>query len=306
MITILAGGTGSVKLVRGLAQVSKDVVVICNVGDNIWLYGLYVCPDIDTVAYGLAGVLDLKKGWGIKGDTFSFLGQVKSMGLPAWFRLGDRDLATHLYRTERLQRGERLTEVTGSIARILCVSSEILPATDDEVETIISTSRGKMHLQEFWVKHGAKPSVSGVNFKGVDRARPTRKVVDAIRNSNRIVIAPANPVSSIGPMLAIPGIRRALQSAREKTVAVSPIIGSRPFSGPAAKYMKALGLGISPSGVAEYYKDVAGSLVISRSDGKMTRSIERFGMNVLETDIMMEGRASEKKLAQYLIRKGQN
>jgi LPPG:FO 2-phospho-L-lactate transferase len=302
LITVLAGGTGSVKLVRGLARVS-DISIVCNVGDNIWLYGLYVCPDIDTITYGLAGVLDQKKGWGIAGDTFSFLDQARKMGLPAWFGLGDMDLATHLYRTEMLRRKKSLTDITGSIARALGVSSDILPATDDEIETIVSTSKGKMHLQEFWVRRGARPPVAGVMFRGADSARPTRRVVDAIRNSDRIIIAPANPVSSIGPMLAIAGVRRELGRAREKVVAVSPIIGSRPVSGPAAKYMKALGLEVSPAGVAEYYKDVAGTIVVADKDRAMAGRMGRLGMKVLATDIMMAGPAGEARLARYLAGK---
>lgn len=306
MITVLAGGTGSVKLVRGLARVSDDLAVVCNVGDNIWLYGLYICPDIDTIMYGLAGMLDQKRGWGISGDTFSFLDQIKKMGMPAWFGLGDRDLATHLYRTEMLRRKQSLTKVTGSMASMLGVSSKILPATDDDVQTVISTSRGQMHLQEFWVRHGARPAVDGVSFKGAGKAAPSRQVVDAIRKSERIIIAPANPVSSIGPTLAIPGILRELGRAREKVVAVSPIIGGRPVSGPAAKYMRALGLDISPAGVAEYYKDVAGTLVIARTDRAMKDRIGRLGLKVLETDILMAGPADEKRLAKYLAGRARN
>lgn len=294
------------KLVRGLARISKDVAVVCNVGDNIWLYGLYVCPDIDTVTYGLAGLLDQKRGWGIRGDTFSFVSQMKEMGIPAWFGLGDRDLATHVYRTEMLRRKKSLTEVTGAMAKTLGIASRILPATDDEVETVISTPRGEMHLQEFWVKNNAKPAVTGVAFKGASNARPTAQAVDAVRNSEMIVIAPANPVSSIGPMLAIPGLRRELERARERVVAVSPIIGAKPVSGPAAKYMKALRLEVSPAGVASYYKDVIGSLVIAKSDSEMASRIERLGIKIETADIMMRGRPGETRLARHLAGMARN
>lgn len=302
MITVLAGGTGSVKLVRGLARISKDVTVVCNVGDNIWLHGLYICPDIDTIVYGLAGLLDPKRGWGVRGDTFSFIGQMKAMGQPTWFGLGDKDLAVHIYRTEMLQRKKSLTEVTGAVAKTLAVRQEILPATDDDVQTMISTPKGWMHLQEFWVKNGAKPAVTGVAFRGAGNTKPTRQVVDAIRNSDKIIISPANPVSSIGPMLAIPALRRELERARKKVVAVSPIIGGGPVSGPAAKYMKALGLEVSPTGVALYYRNVAGSLVISGTDLKMAGEIERLGMQVETTNIMMEGPKEEARLARHLVR----
>lgn len=306
MITVLAGGTGSVKLVRGLARISKDVAVVCNVGDNIWLYGLYICPDIDTVTYGLAGLLDPKKGWGIKGDTFSFVRQMEAMGMPAWFGLGDRDLATHVRRTEMLKRKKSLTEVTGAIAEALGVAAKVLPATDDEVETVISTRKGKMHLQEFWVKNGAKPVVTGVAFKGASNALPTPQVVDAIRNSEMIVIAPANPVSSIGPMLAIPGLRRELERARKKVVAVSPIIGAKPVSGPAAKYMKALRLKVSPAGVAKYYRGVAHALVIDRADSQIAGSIKNLGVEAETAEIMMNGSRGETRLAQHLVRMARN
>lgn len=294
------------KLVRGLAKVAKDVTTVCNVGDNIWLYDLYICPDVDTVTYGLAGMLDQRRGWGIRGDTFSFVDQMKRMDLPVWFGLGDRDLATHVYRTEMLRRRQSLTEVTGEIAKMLGVTSKILPATNNEVTTIISTTEGEMHMQEFWVKYGARPTVTGLKFQGADRARPTRNVVDAIRNSERIIIAPANPVSSIGPILAIAGLRRELESNREKVVAVSPIIGSQPVSGPAAKYMKALGLEVSPAGVAEYYKDVSASLVIANTDRYMTGRIGQLGVEALTADIVMAGPADEKKLARYLVGKAWN
>lgn len=306
MITVLAGGTGSVKLVRGLARISRDVTVVCNVGDNIWLYGLYVCPDIDTVTYGLAGLLDQKRGWGVRGDTFSFVSRMKAMGAPAWFGLGDRDLATHVYRTEMLRRKKSLTEVTGTIAEALGVASSILPATDDEVETVISTPKGKMHLQEFWVKNNAKPAVTGVAFKGASQARPTRQVIASIRNSEKIIIAPANPVSSIGPMLAIPGLRRELEHARERVVAVSPIIGAKPVSGPAAKYMKALGLEVSPVGVASYYKDIASSLFIAKTDLQMAGRIRRLGMEAETAEIMMKGPSGEARLARHLVRRARN
>jgi LPPG:FO 2-phospho-L-lactate transferase len=303
LITILAGGTGSVKLVRGLARVAKDIAVVCNVGDNIWLYDFYICPDIDTILYGLAGMLDLERGWGVRGDTFSFMAQMKRMGQPSWFKLGDRDLAMHACRTEMLRRGKNLTEVTSTIARTLDIGPKILPATDDDVATMISTSKGRMHIQEFWVKHMAGQIVTGVNFQRARRAKPTRQVVEAIRRSDMVVVSPANPVSSIGPMLAIVDIRRELQRVREKVVAVSPIIGDMPVSGPAAKYMKALGLEVSAAGVAGYYKDVSSSIVVAKTDKDIVDRIGRFGMTTLATDIMMRSPKGEDRLARFLMEK---
>ena len=303
LITILAGGTGSVKLLRGVARLENDQTIVSNVGDNFWYYGLYVCPDIDTIVYGLAGILDKKKGWGIKGDRFSFISQMKKMGIPAWFGLGDRDLATHVYRTEMLRHGKQLTEITDSIAKMFNIKAKILPATNDEVTTFMLTPRGQMHLQEFWVKHGARLGVNGVTFRGADKAKPTRYVVKAIKESERIIIAPANPVSSIGPMLAIAGLRHELVRARDKVIAVSPIIGGHPVSGPAAKYMNAVGLEVSPIGLAAYYKDVIGSLVISKTDWKIASKVKEFGIQVLKTNILMTRHADEVRLANYLTGK---
>lgn len=303
MITVLAGGTGSVKLVRGLAAVvpAGDISVISNVGDNIWLCGLYVCPDIDTVTYGLAGILDQKRGWGIRGDTFSFLAQLKMIGMPSWFGLGDRDLATHVLRTEIMREGRSLTEATQQIARRLGVAAKILPATDEQVATMIATGRGEMHLQEFWVKNRGRPQVAGVRYAGAESARASSSATEAIRRADRIIIAPANPVSSIGPIVALAGIRQELAQARDRVVAVSPVVGRRAVSGPAAKYMKAAGLGVSAVGIAEYYSDFAGSLVIAKSDRHMAGEIRKLGLDVRETNIMMHGRRDEARLARYLL-----
>lgn len=304
MITIVAGGTGSVKLVRGLARVEHDVSVICNVGDNIWLYGLYVCPDVDTVVYGLGGLLDEKRGWGVKGDTFSFLAQLVAAGEKPWFGLGDRDLATHVLRTSMMKEGKSLSEVTTFFAKRLGISSTVIPATDDQVATMIATQKGEMHLQEFWVKNRGKPGVAGVRYDGIDRARANPAAIDAIRKSDTIIIAPGNPVSSIGPTVALAGIRSELARARRRAVAVSPIIGKKAVSGPAAKYMKAVGLKSTPAGVAEFYRDIAGALVISPGDRKMSEKIRQFGMDVYETDITMKNSKDEVRLAKYLLRIG--
>jgi LPPG:FO 2-phospho-L-lactate transferase len=309
LITVIAGGTGSVKLVRGLAKIAvggSDMAVIANVGDNIWLHGLYVCPDVDTMVYGLAGVLDEKRGWGVTGDTFSFLDQLRQSGERPWFSLGDRDLAMHVVRTAMMTKeGKTLSEVTGFFTKRYGIDTKIIPATDDEVTTMILSTGGKeMHLQEFWVKNRGRPEVSAVRYAGIDRARPCPAAIDAIRNSEMIIIAPGNPVSSIGPTAAIAGLRAELVKARDRVVAVSPIIGDRPVSGPAAKYMKAIGLKSSPVGVAEFYSDFAGALVISKSDANVSGDIRRLDMDVHETNITMAGRQDEVRLARYLLKVG--
>lgn len=301
MITILAGGTGSVKLVRGLASISNDIAVVCNVGDNLWLYGLYICPDIDTVVYGLAGLLDEKKGWGVRGDTFSFLDQLARAGEKPWFGLGDRDLAMHVLRTSMIRQGKSLSEATALIAKRLGVSAKVLPSTNHEVATRIAIAKGDLHLQEFWVRERGRPKVAGVRYDGIEKAEASVAAIEAIRNSDKVIIAPGNPISSIGPTLALAGIRKELAMSRRKVIAVSPIIGNSALSGPAAKYMRSVGLKSTPAGVAEYYKGVAGALVISPSDRGMSERIRRLGMDVHETDILMKGRRDETRLARYLL-----
>lgn len=302
-ILVLAGGTGSVKLVRGLSKIpGLDLTVISNVGDNIWLHGLYVCPDIDTVMYGLASMLDTERGWGIKSDTFSWLESMKALGMPSWFALGDKDLATHVTRTELLQKGHTLTSVTDFMRRKLSIKASIIPATDDDVPTLIHTPDMTMHLQEFWVKYRGKPTVRSVEFKGVSDAKPSDNAIDAIESAHTIVVAPGNPVSSIGPIVAIRQLRSALQKRRADVIGVSPFVGSSPFSGPAAKYMRASGLDPSPPGVAKYYSDFAGTIAISSKDRSLAPQIKEMDVEPVLADIYMSNSAKEKQLALTLLR----
>jgi LPPG:FO 2-phospho-L-lactate transferase len=301
LITVLAGGTGSVKLVRGLARLAKDMTVISNVGDNIWLYGLYVCPDIDTIIYGLADLLDVERGWGIRGDSFECLTQLKKLGAPAWFSLGDRDLATHLLRTKMIKSGKSLSEVTEFMRDRYSVAARVIPATDSEVTTKVMTGRGEMHLQEFWVKQRGAPKVTGIRYDGADGAAANHEAIDAIRRSDAVIIAPANPVSSIGPIVALADLRKELTQNRTKVVAVSPLIGEKAVSGPAVKYMKALGLESSPVGVARFYSDFAGTFVISKGDHHLAPRIESLDMHVYETNITIKSRQDEIKLGRRVL-----
>ena len=303
MITVLAGGTGSVKLVRGLAGLTKDMAVISNVGDNIWLYGLYVCPDIDTIIYGLAGMLDERRGWGVRGDSFECLAQLKKLGAPAWFSLGNEDMATHIIRTSMIKDGKSLSEITDLMRKRYSIAAKIIPATESEMTTRILTENGEMHLQEFWVKHKGSPKVAGVRYDGADDAKASQKAIDAVKKSDAIIIAPANPVSSIGPIVALADLRKALVSERHKVVAISPLIGEKAISGPAAKYMKALGIESSPVGVAQYYSHFVGTFIISKSDENLAPSIEDLGMKVYETNIIMKTRQDGLRLARYILSK---
>jgi LPPG:FO 2-phospho-L-lactate transferase len=303
-ISVLAGGTGSIKLVRGLAAIKKeDIVVICNVGDNIWMHGLYVCPDIDTITYGLANMLDQKRGWGIKGDSFQCLAQMKKIGAPTWFGLGDKDLAIHLLRTSMMKDGKSLSEITDFFRKCYSISAQLIPATDKELTTIIVTStRGDMHLQEFWVKHKGRPTVTGVRYDNTSRATANTAAIEAIKQCRAVVIAPANPVSSIGPIMALSDLRKELMQKREKVIAISPLIGRKAVSGPAIKYMKALGLENSSVGVAKYYRDFVSKFIISMEDHSMKLQIEALDMEVYETNITMNARTDEVRLGRQILK----
>jgi LPPG:FO 2-phospho-L-lactate transferase len=302
-ITVLAGGTGSIKLVRGLAAIEKEIAVICNVGDNIWIHGLYVCPDIDTIIYGLANILDQKRGWGIKGDSFHCLAQLKKIGASAWFGLGDRDFAIHLLRTSMMKKGKSLSEVTDFFRDCYSVSAQIIPATDKEVMTsIVTSTRGEIHLQEFWVKHKGRPKVTGVRYDNASTAKATPAALEAIKRCRAVVIAPANPVSSIGPIIALADLRKVLTQNRDKVIAISPLIGRKAVSGPAVKYMRALGLEASSFGVAKYYRDFVSKFIISKEDHSMKLQIEALDVQVYEANITMKTKSDEVRLSRRLLR----
>ena len=302
MITILAGGSGSVKLVRGFASHRTDINVITNVGDNYWLYGMYICPDIDTITYGLADLLDHDKGWGIKKDTFGFLRQMEIFGEETWFRIGDRDTATHLTRTNMLKNGKSLSHITKWMCEKLSIEVKLIPVTDNAIETRIITNKGEMHLQEFWVKHRGLDSVEGIEYKGADKARPNPDAVNAIHDSSLVIIAPGNPLTSIGPILAIKGIRKELAKKKNKVVAVSPVIGTSAISGPTGKYMEAAGMEVSALGIAKMYAHVCSNLVIDTKDRMQTKEIESLNINVHQTKIRMTNKQSEDVLAASILK----
>jgi len=301
LITLLAGGTGSVKLARGLSKTTNELVVVSNIADNIWLHGLYICPDIDTVMYGLAGLLDKRRGWGVADDSFVFMEQMKGFEQDYWFKVGDKDLALHIVRTNFLKEGKSLSWITEWIRKKLSVSPVIMPASDDHFETRIETPIGDMHIQEYWVNYHAELSISNIRYKGIEQAIPSGKALEAIRNSDIIVIAPGNPISSIGPITSIPGIRKELSLRKEKVVAVSPIIGNEALSGPASMYMRAMGIESSPIGIASHYADVVSNLVISESDKEYENQIRNIGVNVYKTNIIMDNEKDEINLSNYIL-----
>jgi len=302
LITILAGGSGSVKMVRGFASQRTDINVVTNVGDNYWLYGMYICPDIDTITYGLADLLDHDKGWGIKKDTFGFLRQMEIFGEETWFRIGDRDTATHLTRTNMLKNGKSLSYITKWMCEKLSIEIKIIPVTDNTIETRIITDRGDLHLQEFWVKHRGLDEVKGIEYQGAEKVRPNPDAMNAIHDSSLIVIAPGNPLTSIGPMLAIKGIRKELAKKKNKVVAISPIIGNAAISGPTGKYMEAAGIEVSALGVAKMYADVCSNIIIDTKDHALKSKIESLNINVHESKIKMTTKQSEDALAASIIK----
>jgi len=300
-VVALAGGTGSAKLLRGLACLNVDLTVVANVGDNVWMHGLYVCPDIDIAIYTLAGIANRKHGWGIEGDTFTVLRELKTLGQETWFALGDKDIATHLLRTKALREGETLTQITRQACRDHKIRAKVLPVTDSLLETKICTLEGMMNLQEFWVKRHGRPRVSAVKYEGATRSTLTTEVEESIRSANAVVVCPANPITSIGPMLAIPGLRTALASTAARVTALSPLIGDRPFSGPAAKLMKASGASPDSVGVAGLYVDFLDAIIINRRDKKMADEINRLGIRLHFSDTAMTSPAAERRLARELL-----
>jgi len=289
MITVLTGGTGGAKFIQGLQQVVSpgELTAIVNTGDDLEWWGLHVSPDLDSVTYALAGMLSRERGWGIDGDTFHCLEAMRRFGAPSWFQLGDRDLATHLFRTQLLTNGMSLTEATAKIARALGVEAFILPMTNDRVETRIVTPSGDLAFQEYFVRERYQVPVQAVRFDGAAEAAPAPGAVKAILGARAVLIAPSNPVTSIGPILAVPGVREALQETRASIVAVTPIIAGAAVSGPAAVLMQAQGLPASIEGVARAYRDFLDVLVVDERDAAAVGEVERLGIRTLCAQTLM-------------------
>jgi len=302
-VTALAGGTGAAKLLRGLASARPrhELTVIGNTGDDAEIWGLHVSPDLDTVMYALAGRLDAMRGWGVADDTFRCLEAMGDLGAETWFNLGDRDLATHLYRTRALGDGTPLSAVTAELCRRLGVAARILPMSDDPVRTRVRTPDGWLSFQEYFVREKAQVRVLDVEYAGAAASRPAPGVLETIREADLVVVCPSNPVTSVGPVLAVPGMAQALGAARSRVVAVSPIVGGAAVSGPAGELMRARGLPVSPVGVAAAYAPWLGTLVIDRSDAARVPELERLGVRAVLADILMTDRDREIALAQLML-----
>ena len=302
-ITALAGGVGASKLLLGLyAEMDpRDLTIIVNTGDDIILHGLKISPDIDIVTYTLAGLIDPKKGWGFRGETFHALKRLIVYGRENWFNLGDRDLATHIHRTALLGEGKSLAEAAESIRVALGLKSRILPMANEPVPTIIDSSEGPLHFQEYLVKRHAEPVVRGIRFQGVESARPAPGVLESIREADRILICPSNPLISIGPILAVPGIREALRARKKEVIAVCPIVGGKSLKGPSDKMLAQLGHDPSAAGVAKLYADFAATLVIDPQDKSHSAAICAHGLKPVIFPTIMKTLAQKRRLARDLL-----
>jgi len=302
-ITALAGGVGASKLLLGLYEVMDPnlLTIIVNTGDDIVLHGLKISPDLDIVTYTLAGVVDSKKGWGFRGETFHALKRLATYGRPNWFNLGDRDLATHIHRTAMLVEGKTLSQAAESIRTALGVKSLILPMSDNPIPTIIDSNEGPLHFQEYLVKHRAEPVVRGIRFAGAESAQPAPGVLEAIRDADRIIICPSNPLISIGPILAVPQIRDQLRANKQKVFAVCPIVGGKSLKGPSDKMLAQLGHDSTALGVAKLYADFTNTFVIDPEDKAQAASIAALGMKVVTLPTVMKTRPQKRKLARSLL-----
>ena len=303
MITVLTGGTGGAKFVDGLRQIIRpeDLTIIVNTGDDLRWWGLYVAPDLDSIMYMLAGKLSQERGWGVKGDTFLCLTAMGQMGQPAWLHVGDRDLATHIFRSKLLAEGKTLSEATSEIASKLGIKARILPMSDARVETRVLTPAGDLNFEEYFVQRWYQDPVESVRFAGAADATPAPGVIEAIRSAALVLLAPSNPITSIGPILAVPGIREAVRESRARTVAVSPIVGAAAVSGPAGTLMAAQGFAVSIAGVADCYHDFLDLLVVDSADAPAAEALRKTGVRVHCTPTIMRKNEDRVALARTVL-----
>ena len=303
MIVALAGGVGAAKFLRGLVDLvaPETLTIISNTGDDLERFGLHVSPDIDIVAYTLAGLVDEERGWGLRGDTFEALAMLQRYGEAGWFNLGDRDLATHILRSERLRAGESLTGVTKSLCQALNVRSRILPMCDQAVPTLIRTPAGVFHFQEYLVQRGGREEVLEVIFQGVEQTRPAPGVCAALAQAEAVLICPSNPIISIGTILAVPGMRQAIVDSPTPVVAVSPIVAGKTLKGPADLMLRGLGLEVSACGVAQYYGDLLHGMVIDTQDADLQPRLAGMGLRVEVTNTVMRSLEDKRALARTAL-----
>ena len=302
-VVVLAGGVGAARFLRGLLQVVpvEDVVVVGNTGDDMWWHGLYIAPDLDTVTYWLAGMADESRGWGIRGDTFVAQAAFARLSDRAWFQLGDQDLATHLYRTGRLTAGASLHTVTAELAERFGVRSRILPMSNEPIETRLKTDAGDLHFQEYFVRERATPQVREIYWTGLDAAHPAPGVAEALATARAVLIAPSNPVISIGPILRVPGMRELVAAARSRTVVVSPLIAGRAIKGPTVELMRAQGERPDALGVAGLYRDLASGFVLDRADAPLMPAIAELGYRIAIRPTMLDDLQMAREVARAAL-----
>ena len=304
MIVVLAGGVGAARFLQGVVQVipQDQLVVIANTGDDREFYGLHVSPDVDIVMYTLAGIVDEKNGWGIRDDTFHTMKQLTSYGNEDWFALGDRDIATHIHRTNLLRQGKTFSEITDELRQHFELQLRILPMSDQPIATHIQTPAGLIHFEEYLVKRRCSDEVQDVVFVGAKEAKPAPGVLDALKQAEAILIAPSNPIVSIGSILAVPGIHDVLHEASGMIVAVSPIVGGAPIKGPADKLMRGMHIDVSAVGVARCYRDFLDVMVIDKQDAQLAEEVENLGIPTVVTNTIMSDDRAKAELARTVLR----
>lgn len=308
-VAVLCGGVGAARLLTGLAAVvdPADLTAIVNVGDDMELHGLHISPDLDTVVYTVSGQVSRERGWGLEGETWQAMEMVRHYGGADWFSLGDRDLGTHLFRTDQLRQGRPLHEVTADIARAWDLRFTILPVTDDRLRTMVTvtgddgTVEGEITFQEYFVGRAHSVPVSAVRFGGAEAARPAPGVLEALESADRIVVAPSNPAVSIDPVLAVPGVAQVLRRRRDVVVGVSPIIGGKALKGPADRLLVELGRESTVVGVAEWYREVLHTLIIDRVDAELAPAVEAVGVRAVVTDTIMAEPEVTRALARTVL-----
>jgi LPPG:FO 2-phospho-L-lactate transferase len=303
MIVVLTGGTGGAKFVDGLRQFvpATDLTIIVNTGDDLEWWGLYVSPDLDSITYVLAGLLSKERGWGVTGDTFLCLQTMGELGEPIWFHAGDRDLAVHLLRSKLLKQGKTLAEVTSEIAAKMGVKAHILPMSNSRVETRVDTPIGELSFEEYFVQRWYQDPVNSVRFAGVENAAPAPGVIDAIMTASVVLLAPSNPITSIGPILAVPGITEALKQTPAQVVAISPIVGGAAVSGPAGILMAARGLPVSIAGVAQAYREFLDILMVDVRDANAVEELRQSGLRVHCAKTIMSTADEKADLARQVL-----
>ena len=303
MICVLSGGTGGAKFVDGLRQImpAEEITIIVNTGDDLLWWGLYVSPDIDSITYVLSGLLSRERGWGVKNDTFLCLQAMGQLGEPTWFHTGDRDLAVHLLRSRLLAEGKTLSQATSTICEKLGVKARILPMSNSRVETRVDTPSGEFSFEEYFVQRWYQDPVNSVRFAGASDAEPAPEVVESIVSADAVIIAPSNPITSIGPILAVPGIREALRRARGRVAAVSPIVGNAAVAGPAGILLAAHGLPCSIAGVAKAYEDFLDLLVCDSQDARAAEALRNSGLRVQCSQTIMRSAADRAELARTVL-----